>query len=175
MEIDLSALDRLTARPVRQDGAGEGKDPGHNENASEGPGEPSDGKHYNRLEAERTAARKAAAAYREYQDNIKRGGQLMASITKGIQEGENLYTLLLWAMEALGKMTGDRVFYEQGKENLQAIYGALGYDAPIEHRTQEVQERLDRLCAALERESDINTRKRIERAITAHRDRLAGK
>lgn len=66
-------------------------------------------------------------------------------------------------------MTGDRLFFDQGKANLQAVYAYLGYDAPIEHHAQEVQERLDRLCAALDREQEAGARERIERAIRAHR------
>ena len=173
MELDLSALDQLTAHARQREAVGEGKDTTEAKNAPEGLKTPFMGKHYLRLEAERETARRLSVAYREYQDNIKRSGQLVDNITKGIQEGENLYTLLLWSIEAIGRMTGNPLFYEQGKLNLQAIYGALGYDAPLEHRAQEVQERLTRLYSSLDLEQDPDARERIERAIREHRRRLA--
>lgn len=172
MGIDLSALDKLAAFAGRQNAPGEGKDTGNRENGSQRVTAPPAGKHYARLEAEREEAKRTAAAYREYQDNIKRAGHLRADITKGILEGEDPCTLLLWAMEAISCMTDDRLFFEQGKANLQSVYASLGYAAPIAHRTQETQDRLNRLCVAMDREEDPGARERIKRAIMAHRHRL---
>ena len=171
MNIDFSALDRLTANAGRQEKKTDSKDPAPKKIEQRGT-QPATGKHYPRLEAEREEAKRTAAAYREYQDNIKRAGRLRADITKGIHEGEDLYTLLLWSMEAISRMTNDRLFFEQGKADLQAVYASLGYAAPIAHRTQEAQERLNRLCSAMDREEDPGARERIKRAIMAHRHRL---
>lgn len=169
--IDLSALDRLTTHAEKPEKVAEGKDPATPKGAQSGL-QPFTGRRYPRLEAERETAQRLTAAYREYQENIKRAGQLRADITKGIQEGVDPCTLLLWSMEAISRMTGDRLFYDQGKENLRAVYASLGYAAPIAHHAQEVQERLNRLCAALDRAEDPGERERITRAIKAHRHRL---
>lgn len=172
MSIDLSALDKLITATEPRKGVADGKDTETEKSGAEGKPTPYKGKRYIRLEEERETARRLSAAYKTYQDNIKRGGSCMVEITKGIQEGADLYTLLLLAMEGLSKMTGNSLFYDQGKADLQAIYGALGYNAPIAQRTQEVQERLNCLCNALERAEEPGDRDRITRAIRAHRLRL---
>lgn len=169
--VDLSALDRLTAHAETPEKVAEGKGIS-TQKGSQGGTQPLTGRRYPWLEAERETAQKMTAAYREYQDNIKRAGQLRADITKGIQAGEDPCTLLLWAMEAISRMTGDRLFYDQGRANLLTIYAHLGYSAPITHHAQEVQERLSRLCSALDVADDPGDRERITRAIKAHRQRL---
>lgn len=172
MEIDLSALDRLTAPTETPESMEGGKHTDGNKNPAQAKIKPPAGRHYVQLEAERETARRMSDAYKEYQENIKRGGECMTAISKGIKEGENLYTLLLLAVDGLSKMTSNRLFYDQSRAELQAIYGALGYAAPIAHRAQDVQERLSRLSAALEREQGENDRDRIKRAIRAHRIQL---
>lgn len=169
--IDLSALDRLTAHADKRENVAEGKDPATPKGA-QGGAQPATAPRYPWIEAEREAAQRLTSVYREYQENIKRTEQLRSDITKGIQEGVDPCILLLWSMEAISRTTGDRLFYDQGKANLQAVYASLGYAAPIAHHAQEVQERINRLCAALDREEDPGVRERIARSIKAHRHRL---
>lgn len=173
MELNFSALDRLTGGADKQSKNLETYYPSETQNAPDGEFAPSDAmRRYTTLEAEQHRAETTAAMYREYQENIKRSELLRAEITKGIQEGADVYGLLLKALEAISSMTGDKVFFEANKEALLSVYGALGHDAPITHSTQEVQRRLDRLCAAYEREPEYTTRRRIQTAIDAHRKKL---
>lgn len=173
MSLDFSALDRLTAATGAQNESLEALHPNEEKNATQGEFTALDAKrHYIKLEADQYRAEKTAAMYREYQENIKRSEQLRAEITKGIQAGEDTHALLLKAIEAIGRMTGDKVFFEANKENLIFIYGALGNDTLITHRTQEVQERIKRLYTALELETEEAGRRRIENAIKAHRATL---
>jgi len=112
------------------------------------------------------------ATYKEQQDNIKKAGQLRADINKGVQAGEPIYKLLLKAIECISLMTGDKLFYEANKANLQTIYGVLGEPAAIEIERNEVQERLNRLKAAYEKEKEPGAKERIRNAIRTHEDKL---
>lgn len=113
-----------------------------------------------------------AAGYREQQDNIRRAKQLRADINKGVQAGEPIYKLLLTAIECISLMTGEKLFYDMNKDNLQTIYGALGEPEAIEVERQEVQQRLNKLNAAYEREEATDAKQRIQNAIKAHQDKL---
>ena len=57
--------------------------------------------------------------------------QLANEITRGIQAGEALESLLLKAIECISLMTGDNSFYEQNKNNLKDIYGINTESASI--------------------------------------------
>ena len=113
-----------------------------------------------------------AAGYREQQENIRRAKQLRADINKSIPAGEPIYKVLLKAIECISLMTGEKFFYDMNKENLQIIYGILGEPEAIEIERQEVQQRLNNLKAANEREETPNTKRRIQNAIKAHEDKL---
>lgn len=113
-----------------------------------------------------------AGAYKEHQENIKRAGQLRAEINKGIQAGEPIYKVLLKAIECISLMTGDKLFYDMNKSNLQTIYGILGEPAAIEIERQEVEQRLKRLMAAYEQEQPADAKQRIKNAIKAHQEKL---
>lgn len=113
-----------------------------------------------------------AAGYREQQENIRRAKQLRADINKGVQAGEPIYKLLLTAIECISLMTGEKLFYDMNKDNLQTIYGALGEPEAIEVERQEVQQRLNKLNAAYEREEATDAKQRIQNAIKAHQDKL---
>ena len=80
------------------------------------------------------------ATYKKQQENIRRAGQLRAEINKDIQAGEPIYKVLLKAIECISLMTGDRVFYDINKNNLQTIYGILGEPTAIEIERQEVKD-----------------------------------
>lgn len=113
-----------------------------------------------------------AAGYREQQENIREAGQLRAEINKSIQAGEPIYGILLKAIECISLMTGDKLFYDANKENLQTIYGTLGEPEVLETERQEVQQRLNNLKAAYEREEAPGAKRRIRNAIKAHEDKL---
>lgn len=113
-----------------------------------------------------------AAGYREQQENIRRAKQLRADINKSISAGEPIYKVLLKAIECISLMTGEKLFYDMNKENLQTIYGILGEPEVIEIERQEVQQRLNSLKAANEREEAPEAKRRIKNAIKAHEDKL---
>lgn len=113
-----------------------------------------------------------AAVYKEHQENIRRAGQLRAEINKDIQAGEPVYKLLLKAIECISLITGDRVFFDMNKNNLQTIYGILGEPAAIEIERQEVEQRVERLMAVYEKEKDPGAKQRIKNAIRAHQEKL---
>lgn len=113
-----------------------------------------------------------AAGYREQQENIRRAKQLKADINKSIPAGEPIYKVLLKAIECISLMTGEKLFYDMNKENLQTIYEILGEPEAIEIERQEVQQRLNNLKAAYEREEAPNAKRRIQNAIKAHEDKL---
>lgn len=115
-----------------------------------------------------------ARVYKEQQENIRRAGQLKAKINKGIQAGEPIYKLLLKAIECVSLMTGDKLFYDMNKSNLQTIYGILGEPAAIEIERQEAEQRLKRLMAAYEQEQPADAKRRIKNAIKAHQEKLEG-
>ena len=81
-----------------------------------------------------------AATYKKQQENIKKSERLRAEINKDIQAGEPIYKVLLKAIECISLMTGDRVFYDINKNNLQTIYGILGEPTAIEIERQEVKD-----------------------------------
>ena len=113
-----------------------------------------------------------AAGYREQQENIREAGQLRAEINKSIQAGEPIYGILIKAIKCISLMTGEKLFYDANKENLQTIYGTLGEPEALEVERQEVQQRLNNLKAAYGREEAPDAKRRIRNAIKAHEDKL---
>jgi len=113
-----------------------------------------------------------AAAYKKQQENVKKSERLRAEVNKSIQAGEPVYKVLLKAIECISLMTGDKVFYDMNKSNLQTIYGILGEPAAIEIERQEVEQRLKRLMAAYEKEKDPGAKQRIKAAIKAHEEKI---
>ena len=111
-------------------------------------------------------------AYKEYQKNIKRAERLRTEINKDIQAGEPAYKVLLKTIECISLMTGDKLFYDMNKSNLQTIYGILGEPAAIEIEKQEVEQRLKKLMAAYEQEQPEDVKQRIKNAIRAHQEKL---
>ena len=75
-------------------------------------------------DANKAEKERALAVYREYQENIKRSGQLQTDILKGAKRGEDIYSLFLKAVQAISLMTSNTVFYSQLKDDIRAIYGA---------------------------------------------------
>ena len=69
-------------------------------------------------------------------------------------------------------MTGDTVFYSQGKAELQKLYGIFGDQEAKEIEKEEVQQRLTRLLEAYDREQSQDDKRRIKTAIDRHRERI---
>jgi len=87
------------------------------------------GKLYYKLEAEEKlrasiedAMAKQLEVYAAHQDAIIKAGQLTSDITKGIQSGEKPEILLLKAIECISLITGDKLFYELNKGNLENLF-----------------------------------------------------
>lgn len=119
--------------------------------------------------------RRTLEAYKEYQTNIRRSGELRTDILKGVKAGQSAHTLLLKAVECISNMTGDKLFYTQIEKDLKAIYGeAFLDDIPLEWELKEVELRLDRLREAYKRETTSpDSKHRIETAIREHEAQVA--
>lgn len=113
-----------------------------------------------------------AQAYMEYQENIKTSACLQAEIAKGLLAGEGIYTLFLKAMDAIGRMVGDRQLLDRTRSTLISVYGVgLHESQPLEMEKAAVRERLANLETALA-SAPPDHRDQIERAIRAHRQLL---
>ena len=115
----------------------------------------------------------SARVLKEYQKNKRLTTELVTEITKGVQQGTDIYDLFLKAVEALAYATNDTALYERTRDNLKAIYG-VGLREPraLEIEKQETQKRLKRLIESLEEASDISDQLRLKRAIQAHQKHL---
>lgn len=128
------------------------------------------------LQAQREAAEKQRTLdiFREYQENIKRSGQLQTEILKGVKAGESVYNLFLKAVKAISLMTSNSLFYSQIEADTRAIYGeGLQEQAPLQCELAEVQKRLARLRETQAEELENDSRERIGRAIQAHEAKIA--
>ena len=115
----------------------------------------------------------SARVLKEYQTNKRLTNGLVSEITKGIQQGADIYDLFLKAVEALAYATNDTALYERTRDNLKAIYG-IGLKEPrtLELEKEDTQKRLERLIKSLEEASDISDQLRLKRAIQAHQKHL---
>lgn len=125
-----------------------------------------------RLERIQEENRRLSEMYKRQSENIRKSEALRTKVQKGIAAGVDTFTLLLQAMECISLMTGDTVFYDQGKADLVAIYGeGFLQAAPLQEELNAVDGRIARMMEALMRAPDQDTRQRIERAIKAHQDK----
>jgi hypothetical protein len=176
MEIDLSQIDDLFKGDLRgvnntsSTKVSIDKESSHNQGITS-PRIEGSPKRYLTIEREKQDHERAIEVYKEYQENIKKSEMLRADILKSIKEGLDPYNLLLKTIECISLMTGNPHYYKQGKADIKAIYKALGYKAPAEQEAQEVQERLDNLYKALEKEVDPADKQRITKAIQAHEEK----
>ena len=86
---------------------------------------------------------RAAAAYKQYQDNIRAAGQLTTDIIKGLNTGQDIHDLFLMAVKAISCMTSDNYLYNHAEETIKTIYGvALGQYKPLQMELAAVEERL---------------------------------
>lgn len=127
---------------------------------------------YQQEQAEKERTREM---YREYQKNIIISGSLRTEIIKGARTGEPLVALLLKAVKCISIMTSDTLFYSQIEEDIKSIYGAgLLEKEPLELEIKDTRERLLRLEQALQRDTEpADSKRRIEWAIQAHRERIS--
>ena len=135
--------------------------------------EPVDGIALIKLRRQQEDHEQIQEAYKAYQDNIKRSGELRAEILRGIKSGEPTPTLLLKAVECISNMTGDKLFYTQAEKDIKAIYGeAFLSGESLELELVEVEERLSMLKKACKREGiDEGDKERITIAIKSHEKR----
>lgn len=135
--------------------------------------EPVDGIALIKLRRQQEDHEQIQEAYKAYQDNIKRSGELRAEILRGIKSGEPTPTLLLKAVECISNMTGDKLFYTQAEKDIKAIYGeAFLSRGSLELELVEVEERLSMLKKACKREDiDEGDKERITIAIKSHEKR----
>lgn len=115
----------------------------------------------------------SARILKEYQHNKRITNELVTEITKGLQQGIDIYDLFLKAVEALALTTNNHDLTARSKEAIQSIYG-IGLKEPraLEIEKQETQKRLELLIESLEEASDISDQLRLKRAIHAHKKRL---
>lgn len=128
-------------------------------------------------EQPRPAAAPAAPAPdpgKEYQENIRRAGNLRADILKGLKTGQDPLRLLLQAAECISAMTGDTVFYQQVKGDIISIYGyGLGAEATLAEELKTARERRAKLANATRYEVPEESKKRIMNAIHALDSQIA--
>lgn len=120
------------------------------------------------------AADRTAEVYKTYLENVKRTGQLIHATNKGLLAGEDIYSLFLKAMDALGMCVSDRGLYERTKATLLAVYGyGLEDPQPLSIELEEVICRLEKLKAAARTQTDEVYSRQLERAIAAHESKAA--
>lgn len=118
--------------------------------------------------------KKALEVYQTYQDNIKLCDGLKTKILKGIPQGVDIYTLLYWALQAVSKTTHDELFLSQAWTDIRLIHGrALGEPGPLKMEIETTRDRLERIKAAAERETEPGARARMKAAIKAHEKIMA--
>lgn len=131
MKLDFSKLNQITRQTAKIDPTGlleseEG-------NLALAPEKPATGEDshasgsnespkYYKLEREKEEREKMREAFREYQRNIQRAGDLREQIAKGLNKGEDPIILLLKAMECISLMTGDRAIYNHSRQRIRSIY-----------------------------------------------------
>jgi hypothetical protein len=119
------------------------------------------------------ALEQARSVYQTYQRNIRLSEALQRDITKGLNQGADIYSLFLKAAEAISFMTSNNVFYEHAEANLRAVYG-VGLREPqaLNLAIQQAEERLERLQEAEQRRPEGEALERIRRAIKANREQI---
>lgn len=120
------------------------------------------------------AEERSLKVHREHQRREAAAGQLRDQIITGMNEGRDLFSLFTLAAEAISIMTDDPLFYREVKNNLLTVYGkGLGARQPLQNELREAQTRLQRLLAAEAEESLPDEKKRLRRAIEAHRREIS--
>lgn len=177
MEIDFSLLNNLKNDalkcPTSKDNDNMRRStPKLEKSQPQGKYEGESGNCFQKLNQLKQANEKAAELYRQEQENIKKAGDLIPEITKGILAAENPLALLLKAINCIGLMTGNNAIYNQCLTDVKAVYG-IGLHDPkaVEIELQETDSRLAKLWAAIN-SATPEEQKNIERAIKAHERRI---
>ena len=177
MEIDFSVLDSLKNDalkcPTNEDNYNTRRNTHKiEESQPQGKYEGENSISFNKLNQLKQANEKAAELYRQEQENIKKAGDFIPEITKGILAADNPLDLLLKAINCIGLMTGNKVFYNQSLTDIKAVYGIGLHDpAAIEIDLQETDSRLAKLWVAIN-EAAPEEQKNLERAIKEHERRI---
>ena len=115
----------------------------------------------------------SARVLKEYQTNKRLTNELVAEITKGIQQGADIHGLFLKAVEALALTTNDTLLYDNARQNLKTIYGiGLKETHALELEREDTQTRLERLTQALNDAVRAEDKERLKNAIEAHQKHL---
>lgn len=176
--IDLTILDSLQKAT---DDAQEPSSPQATQETQEA-NKPPETREYNlavsRMQARRDKEDEARAnaqeLYQTYQEHQRKAGDIRAQLIKGTQAGENIVTLYLLAVEAIGYMTGDGAMLTEIKKNIEQVYAyTLGDPEAIAHQITEAQSRLQRLQNRL---AEIGAhdpgRPTVLQAIRRHQERI---
>lgn len=95
-------------------------------------------------------------------DTIGLSEEARARIMRGLSCGENPYTVLTYAAECIGKLSGDISFGESCRKAIGAVYAeGLADPQAAELKRQELSERRERIKAAVWNTSDSDTRERL--------------
>ena len=178
MDIDLSKLLNMPAEPTETHKNGNGgKDNTntHNDNKNENEGISAEDTGIRKLQREIDQAngekQQALLVYKEYQKNIMVSSELQSEIMKGLQAGEDIYTLFLKAMKIVSLTTSNTVQYNIAEQYIREIYGiGLGNPAPLEIELKQVKERLHRLEQS--KENGMDYTQSIDRAIKSHQNKV---
>lgn len=128
MEIDFSVLDNLKSDALKCPTSEDNDNTRRNthkieESQPQGKYEGESGISFHKLNQLKQDNEKVAELYRQEQENIKKAGDFIPEITKGILAADNPLNLLLKAINCIGLMTGNKVFYNQSLTDIKTVYG----------------------------------------------------
>jgi len=176
MELDFSKIDSLGSP---QKPASEPKEKNHSKTLkttkkpAEGKIEPQAQALQRKADGRKKQLEDSARVLKEYQTNKRLTNELVAEITKGIQQGADIHGLFLKAVEALALTTNDTLLYDNARQNLKTIYGiGLKETHALELEREDTQTRLERLTQALNDAVRAEDKERLKNAIEAHQKHL---
>lgn len=176
MELDFSKIDNLGSS---QKPASEPKEVNHSKplktakKPAEGKKEPQAQALQRKANDRKKQLEDSAGILKEYQKNKRLTNEIVAEITKGIQQGADIHGLFLKAVEALALTTNDTLLYDNARQNLKTIYGiGLKETYALELEREDTQTRLERLTQALNDAVRVENKERLKNAIEAHQKHL---
>lgn len=129
---------------------------------------------YRQAQRTQEAQKQESDIRKEYAENTRKTEALKNDILKGIQQGEDVYQLLYWAVQAVALTTHDNLFYEQAWTSIDAIYGtALAEPGPLQNQIEAARDRLEKIRAACVLEPEAGPRSIMEKAIEEHEKLIA--
>lgn len=176
MELDFSKIDNL-GNP--QKSASDPKEANHSKppktakKPAEGKKEPQAQALQRKANDRKKQLEDSAGILKEYQKNKRLTNEIVAEITKGIQQGADIHGLFLKAVEALALTTNDTLLYDNARQNLKTIYGiGLKETYALELEREDTKTRLERLTQALNDAVRAEDKERLKNAIEAHQKHL---